>query len=48
MWKKMERIIDNRWKGMLQKPLRSAAHYLNPQYYYATTTSSEEMEGKEQ
>ncbi|KAF6143728.1 hypothetical protein GIB67_030618 [Kingdonia uniflora] len=40
----MERILDRRWSGMLQKPLHAAAHYLNPQYYYATLTSSDEME----
>ncbi|KAF6157895.1 hypothetical protein GIB67_015211 [Kingdonia uniflora] len=44
LWKKMERILDRRWSGMLQKPLHAAAHYLNPQYYYATLTSSDEME----
>ncbi|KAF6159232.1 hypothetical protein GIB67_032003 [Kingdonia uniflora] len=32
------------WSGMLQKPLHVAAHYLNPQYNYATLTSSDEME----
>ncbi|KAF6148205.1 hypothetical protein GIB67_011980 [Kingdonia uniflora] len=32
------------WSGILQKPLYAAAHYLNPQYYYATLTSSDEME----
>ncbi|KAF6140453.1 hypothetical protein GIB67_014376 [Kingdonia uniflora] len=36
--------FDRRWSGMLQKPLHAAAHYLNPQYYYATLTSSDEME----
>ncbi|KAF6138313.1 hypothetical protein GIB67_001463 [Kingdonia uniflora] len=40
----MERILDRRWSGMLQKPLYAAAHYLNPQYYYATLTSSDEIE----
>ncbi|KAF6151071.1 hypothetical protein GIB67_042406 [Kingdonia uniflora] len=40
----MERILDRRWSGMLQKPLHAAAHYLKPQYYYATLTSSDQME----
>ncbi|KAF6176205.1 hypothetical protein GIB67_023496 [Kingdonia uniflora] len=44
LWKKMEIILDSRWSGMLQKLLHAAAHYLNPQYYYATLTSSDEME----
>ncbi|KAL5728016.1 hypothetical protein ACHQM5_001144 [Ranunculus cassubicifolius] len=44
MWKKVERIIDSRWEDMLQRPLHLAAHYLNPQYYYATPTSGLEME----
>ncbi|KAF6142530.1 hypothetical protein GIB67_039494 [Kingdonia uniflora] len=39
-----EKILDRRWSGMLQKPLHAAAHYLNPQYYYATLTSSDEIE----
>ncbi|KAF6135752.1 hypothetical protein GIB67_028608 [Kingdonia uniflora] len=43
LWKKMERILDRRWSGMLQKPLHAAAYYLNPQYYYAILTSSDEM-----
>lgn len=44
LWKKMERIINTRWVNLLQKPLHAAAHYLNPQYYYATPSSSDEME----
>ncbi|KAF6153102.1 hypothetical protein GIB67_034824 [Kingdonia uniflora] len=44
LWKNMEKKIDRRWSGMLQKPLHAAAHYLNPQYYYATLTSSDKME----
>ncbi|KAF6152638.1 hypothetical protein GIB67_008075 [Kingdonia uniflora] len=44
LWKKMERILDRRWSGMLQKPLHAVAHYLNLQYYYTTLTSSDEME----
>ncbi|KAF6146722.1 hypothetical protein GIB67_009008 [Kingdonia uniflora] len=44
LWKKMEKILDRRWSGMLQKPLHVVTHYLNPQYYYATLTSSDEME----
>ncbi|KAF6166147.1 hypothetical protein GIB67_023857 [Kingdonia uniflora] len=41
---RIERILDRRRSGMLQKPLHAVAHYLNPQYYYATLTSSDEME----
>ncbi|KAF6162047.1 hypothetical protein GIB67_002636 [Kingdonia uniflora] len=44
LWKKMEIILDRKWSSMLQKLLHAAAHYLNPQYYYATLTSSDEME----
>ncbi|KAF6164171.1 hypothetical protein GIB67_010141 [Kingdonia uniflora] len=40
----MERILDRRWSSMLQKPLYAATYYLNPQYYYATLTSPDEME----
>ncbi|KAF6141609.1 hypothetical protein GIB67_001161, partial [Kingdonia uniflora] len=42
--KQMERIIDRRSSTLLKKPLHAAAHYHNPQYYYATLTSSYEME----
>ncbi|KAF6169015.1 hypothetical protein GIB67_038512 [Kingdonia uniflora] len=50
LWKKigglvcLKRILDCRWSGMLKKPLHAAAYYLNPQYYYVTLTSSDEME----
>ncbi|KAF6145842.1 hypothetical protein GIB67_028837 [Kingdonia uniflora] len=43
LWKIIKRIFDRRWSGMLQKPLDVVAYYLNPQYYYATLTSSDEM-----
>ncbi|KAF6145393.1 hypothetical protein GIB67_034163 [Kingdonia uniflora] len=44
LWKNIEKILDRRWSGMLQKLLHAAAHYLNPQYYCAILTSSDEME----
>ncbi|PIA28020.1 hypothetical protein AQUCO_07300004v1 [Aquilegia coerulea] len=44
LWTKMERIVDNKWSDLLQKPLHCAAHYLNPEVYYASVESSVEIE----
>ncbi|KAI3942434.1 hypothetical protein MKW98_013086 [Papaver atlanticum] len=44
MWHTLSRIMDKRWLDQLQQPLHAATHYLNPQVYWDTHGSPEQIE----